>query len=308
MEKILLFIISGPLFLGLWFNDYNDSLEKNNYSYTDSIPVKKDTTLGKSCLDCHGVLVEKKLKHPAKNENACQDCHKSGSKDHPKTAIGLIKNLPDLCLSCHDEKKELIASSPSVHKAVTEKKFCVNCHSPHSSDNKKLLVAPRKVLCLSCHNKAVKEDGTPAINFEKLMKSKTLHPPFEDCEKTCHNPHAGTDRRMLNTTFLSNSYVAVVSDSFALCWECHGADMIEKPKTKGATNFRNGEDNLHWVHVNGAKGRSCMMCHSPHATDNLHLIRDNVRFGSWSFRMNYKANENGGSCLPSCHAERSYTR
>ncbi len=308
MEKIIIYFVSLPLFLFLWFDGPKTTWVKSASAVADTIPPKSDAGGAKACADCHGQVMELKFKHNAKTTNACADCHVSNVADHPKNSIGLVKNLPDLCFSCHEDKKELVTTSPFVHKAVTEKKMCANCHSPHSSDNKKVLLASRKDLCLSCHNKSVKEDGTPAINFEKLMKGKTLHPPFEGCEKVCHNPHASSDRRLLDDPFPKNNYLSVASDSFALCWECHGSDMIEKPKSKGATSFRNGDQNLHWVHVHGDKGRSCMMCHNPHSTENLHLIRTDVKFGNWSFKMNYVPNENGGSCLPSCHQQRSYTR
>ena len=256
--------------------------------------------------------MEKQNKHVTKTGNGCEDCHMSNGNEHPKAnTVGILlkKNLPDLCLSCHEEKKELLASSPFIHKPVNDKKSCTNCHSSHSSDNKKLLLAKRKDLCLSCHNKAITVGSKTTTNFDHLMKtSKVLHPPFEDCEKVCHNPHAAKYPGLLNLQFPSTNYTPVSSDSFALCWECHGSDMIEKPKSKGATSFRNGDINLHYIHVHGDKGRSCILCHSPHATNNEHLIREQVNFGKWAYKMNYKSDENGGSCAPGCHSEKKYTR
>jgi predicted CXXCH cytochrome family protein len=308
MEKILIFIISFPLLAAFWMSETSDTLSINTFSNTDTIPTKSNASAENICLNCHSKVVAKKNKHKPIENNRCVDCHNTEIIDHSEAKTGTLKEVPELCFSCHAESKELISSSPFVHKAVQSKKSCVNCHSPHSSDNKKLLLASRKELCLSCHNKSTKADKTPAINFEKLMASKTLHPPFEGCEKTCHNPHAGSGRLMFNTPFAVGDFTKASTDSFALCWECHGSDMIEKPKSKGATSFRNGEDNLHWLHVSGEKGKSCLMCHSPHATDNLHLIRTTVKFGTWNFNMNYKATETGGSCLPSCHVEKTYTR
>ncbi len=305
MEKIVLFIISGPLFLSLLLGVQNKSFGKNSFSTID--------TVAKKCVDCHNNLLEKQNKHITKTGQGCEDCHMSNGYEHPKantTGILLKQNLPGLCLSCHAEKKELITGSPFVHEPVNDKKSCTNCHSPHSSDNKKLLLDSRKNLCLSCHNKAITIGTKTTTNIDKLMKTrKVLHPPFEDCEKVCHNPHASQDPRLLNTPFATTNYASPVSsDSFALCWECHGSDMIEKAKSKGATSFRNGETNLHFTHVSGAKGRSCLLCHSPHATNNQHLIRELVPFGKWEYKMNYKSDENGGSCAPGCHTERKYTR
>lgn len=258
------------------------------------------------CFGCHIIKRTDTYTHPPYADGTCLDCHDVHSSNEVKM---ISVKAPGLCLSCHSDMGDLIKKSAMVHQAVNEKKSCVNCHSPHASPEKKMLLAKRKDLCLSCHNKAVTTKTKTLSNFEKLMKtSKVMHPPFEDCEKICHNPHSSNDKRLLDLPFPTNNYLSVKSDSFALCWECHGSDMIEKPKTKGATNFRNDDTNLHYVHVHGEKGRSCMMCHSPHATNNQHLIREKVQFGSWQFKMNYKSNENGGSCLPSCHGEKAYTR
>jgi predicted CXXCH cytochrome family protein len=135
-----------------------------------------------------------------------------------------------------------------------------------------------------------------------------LHKPFKKCSSSCHNPHASANYKLLNSPFTASTYLPVNVDSFALCWVCHENEVIGNAKTSSATSFRNGDTNLHYTHVHGEKGRSCLVCHSPHATNNQHLIRDKVAFGSWEFRMNYLSNENGGSCAPGCHAERKYTR
>ena len=113
---------------------------------------------------------------------------------------------------------------------------------------------------------------------------------------------------MLNTFFTPDTYVTTTPDSFALCWECHDPELMTTAKTSTATSFRNGDKNLHYAHVHGEKGRSCMMCHSPHASSNEHLIREKVGFGNWEFKMNYKSDANGGSCAPGCHVERKYNR
>ena len=171
------------------------------------------------------------------------------------------------------------------------------------------MLAERKDLCLKCHNKSVRANGKPIINIANLMnKGKVKHPPFEECDKTCHNPHAAGNVRRLNSPFPENNYTTVTSDAFKLCWECHVSDMIDKATTTDATSFRNGDKNLHFIHINGKKGRSCLLCHSPHATENLHLIKDVVKFGNWEFKMNYEVNEKGGACLPSCHGLKTYNR
>ena len=309
MKKSIIFILSITFWFAMMVCNINKGYGQG--FKTDTIPTRKDTATSatKSCADCHGALSEKKIKHPSKTDKGCAECHNKGDKEHPKTAITLVSGITELCFSCHDKQKKLIASSPFVHKVVNDKKACVNCHNPHSSDEKGLLTAKRKDLCLSCHNKAIVVSPTKTLpDMDKLYKtSKTLHPPFKTCSKTCHNPHASKDYRLLDLAFPVNNYLSVNVDSFGLCWECHEMDLVQAEKTT-ITNFRNGDRNLHYVHIHGEKGRSCTVCHSPHATNNPHLIRDKVGFGSWEFKMNYSADDAGGSCAPACHQERKYTR
>nr|MDA3952452.1 OmpA family protein [Bacteroidales bacterium] len=75
-----------------------------------------------------------------------------------------------------------------------------------------------------------------------------------------------------------------------------------------ATNFRNGNVNMHYLHINGEKGRSCNTCHDVHGTKGKFLISDKVLFGNWEMDMNYVVKEFGGSCATGCHAEEEYNR
>ncbi|MCX6294905.1 MAG: hypothetical protein NTX97_02375, partial [Bacteroidetes bacterium] len=81
MEKVLLYIISAPLLLGLWFGNTPASVEKKVF-FNDTIPVKKDSLSVNACLKCHEKLVDKKVPHkPVKND--CAVCHQSNGQEHP---------------------------------------------------------------------------------------------------------------------------------------------------------------------------------------------------------------------------------
>lgn len=309
MEKIILLIVSVPFYLGLLQEGQKIREQKNSFFNTDTIPLMTDTAIVKTCIDCHGSLVEKKIKHTTKTEKGCEDCHKSSIGKHPTDSISLQMNLPDLCLSCHKKMKDKIENSLFIHEVVKDKKSCINCHSSHSSDEKKLLITNKKELCLSCHNKSIPTKTKTLSNIAQEEKvSKSIHPPFKKCSASCHNPHASDNSVLLNTPYTTHTYIEVNPDSFALCWECHDTELIKDPQTKTATSFIDGDNNLHYIHVHGEKGRNCLICHSPHATKNQHLIREKVGYGKWEFKMNYKSDENGGSCAPGCHAEKKYAR
>jgi predicted CXXCH cytochrome family protein len=85
--------------------------------------------------------------------------------------------------------------------------------------------------------------------------------------------------------------------------------MVQYPETSFATNFRDGERNLHYLHVhNKQKARSCTLCHSLHGSNNPKLIADSVPFGKWSLPLKFVKTETGGGCAPGCHKPQAYDR
>ncbi len=329
MEKIVIFILFSQFFL-LPFGSFNskiqtrhaelDSASHNVKSYIEIASVNPsfaitlfDFTFSdeKKCTDCHSALIEKETKHPAALDDGCTNCHQSNDSIHPKTGsktFTLSDKMPDLCFNCHDAIKTDITTLKSVHKIINQKKFCVNCHSPHSSSQAKLLINEEKTLCLSCHNKTITTSTRNIENIKLTLSSKNIHPALEGGCNGCHKPHASANNFLLNNAFPEGQYASAKKDSFALCFDCHDSGLLETEKTSSATGFRNGDKNLHFLHINGDKGRSCIMCHNMHASNNEHLILDKVTFGSWSFKLNYKSTETGGSCAPACHGDKTYNR
>ena len=267
--------------------------------------------LDPACTDCHSALVEKKMVHsPAKE--GCAVCHQTNTADHPeKVAKGLLltEKIPGLCYKCHDGVKVDIDTSRVVHQAVNTKRQCMNCHSPHSSDEKKLLVRSKKELCLQCHDKEVAGDGRKTTNIVQLLRTaKVVHPAINGGCTSCHMPHASAENYLLISAYPASRYAPGKRDNYAICWECHDSDLLDLEKTTTATSFRNGERNLHNVHLVGKKGRTCSVCHDVHASMQEHLIVDKVQYGEWEFPMNYLPSANGGSCAPGCHQQFKYTR
>jgi predicted CXXCH cytochrome family protein len=270
-----------------------------NYSYSTD-PGKENP-----CLECHGDLLQMEYKHgPA--ENACDNCHKPTGKEHPGDEKGfeLIVKIQELCITCH----EGLTNQKVVHTPARNGN-CTGCHSPHASSFKKLLITDKKKICLNCHNKSVSADSKPVINMAELVENrKYLHAALTGGCMTCHLSHTSDFPKLLNAAFPAGNYSPAIKDSFDLCFQCHDTDLLEKELTTTATNFRNGDKNLHFIHIRGAKGRSCIMCHDVHGSNYEHLIADKIPFGKWNIPIIYKLSESGGSCKTGCHAERSYIR
>ncbi len=260
------------------------------------------------CLKCHKKQSEEiKMAnvHPP-FQNNCLNCH----SHHSSTENKLLDLQPQsLCIYCHDDMQKKIDKATLVHGAVTDKKSCLNCHSPHASDQKKFLIADPDVLCLNCHDKTIVVGTRKIGNIKQIIqKSKDVHGAIDKVGCIgCHDPHASSNPFLLTKSFPAGSYAQATKESFGLCFSCHKSELLEK-QTTTVTNFRNGDKNLHFVHVNGEKGRSCTICHNPHGSMNDNLINDKAPFGSWEMPLKYVPTENGGSCAPGCHTERKYDR
>jgi predicted CXXCH cytochrome family protein len=264
------------------------------------------------CFSCHTDQAEAfqkaKVIHKPVAEN-CTNCHNPHSA--PKQFM-LADEAPGLCFGCHKEKKEWVSKASVQHGALMTGKACLNCHEPHVSNiEKRLSMAPMD-LCLSCHDKEVEAlDKKLLANMKKLLAdNKDLHGPIKqkDCSG-CHNPHGSSNFRILREPYPATFYMSFRIDAYNLCFSCHERALVQNPETTKLTDFRNGEVNLHFKHVNNPeKGRTCRACHETHASNYPKHIRATVTFGTWELPVNYQKTETGGSCLPGCHKLKKYDR
>jgi predicted CXXCH cytochrome family protein len=263
-------------------------------SDTKALLLKEGAEL---CVGCHVDMPEvlkKKNVHPAL-AGGCTSCHNPHGSDYPKM---LAQDGQELCFLCHPQIGDKVKDSPVGHPALLMEKGCATCHSPHASDNEKMLLNPVKDTCITCHDGIIPKGAT------------VLHGPNNDGKCTrCHEPHGSQNDNLLVAKFPTETYVPYTDTEYALCFSCHKRDLLEYPETSFATNFRDGERNLHYVHVhNKQKGRSCKLCHSWHGSRNPKLIADSVPFGKWNLPLKFVKTETGGGCSPGCHKPRSYDR
>jgi predicted CXXCH cytochrome family protein len=265
------------------------------------------------CASCHEDIVEEiaeseYVHDPA--EDDCTDCHQPHGGPNPYL---LIAERRELCRECHDDVVELAEEAPVKHASVLEGDSCLSCHSPHSASEEAILREPQIDLCLGCHNKPKRwGESEPSLADirERLDANSEWHEPIRESGCTeCHDAHGSENRRLLSKAFPPGFYTGFAAEKYGLCFSCHEATLATPQRTRTQTGFRDGDLNLHFVHVNREKrGRSCRVCHDMHAGDGPAQIHQKVRFGKWMLPVGFEKAETGGSCHPGCHEAEEYDR
>jgi predicted CXXCH cytochrome family protein len=139
-----------------------------------------------------------------------------------------------------------------------------------------------------------------------------LHGPVRSGNCTaCHDAHGSSHAALLRRDFPKAFYASFDLENYALCFSCHDKALVLTPTTTALTGFRDGDRNLHYLHVNRAEnGRTCTSCHDIHGSDQPSHIADQVPFeGSpWALPIQFEKTTDGGHCAPGCHEPKSYQR
>ncbi len=275
-----------------------------------SVPTEHSFKLvaqgGELCNSCHNVVGDKKTQHMPVQMGMCTMCHDPHQSDNRN----LLKAKPvsELCYSCHSKAA---FQNTVTHGPVAEGN-CTSCHEPHASDHAKLVKATAPDLCFDCHKRNLNDaDGKRLPATKRIFDDDELnkHMPFgAGMCAMCHEPHASPNHRLLNASYPADFYTSFAEEKY-FCFGCHDAGAFAEPRTLTATQFRNGNLNLHFRHVNRDKGRTCRACHDHHAAASPKLIRDRVPFGDRFINISgFELTETGGRCGPTCHLVVDYDR
>jgi len=248
-----------------------------------------------------------RLAHEALVDGGCRACHLSHGTDQPAMLNDVQRAV---CTNCHEDLHDGMDAAISIHGAFEGEASCTLCHTPHASEFEGLLCAAPVDLCLGCHSaEIVTPSGDLIANISELIDSAPfVHEPAAEGDCTaCHSPHFSAERALLRNRYPQQAYAEFDPDAFAMCIKCHDPALVENEFTT-ATDFREGEQNLHYVHVHREKGRACGICHEPHAGQLPKLMRESFPFGpgDWPMPIGFVKTDTGGSCMSACHEERWY--
>lgn len=183
--------------------------------------------------------------HAAFEAGDCSLCHRSADAKNPGP---LTAPVNELCLGCHEDFQKVLARKSSHLPA---RKSCVNCHNPHNSLQRKLLVEEPLTLCLGCHEKIK----------DLAIQSAVKHDPVTKGAKcaNCHNPHGANVEHLLTQL------------PFRLCVTCHGKDGVVDREGRKLTNIRKLLEENPKQHGPVA-AEDCSACHNPHGYKNFRLL------------------------------------
>ena len=263
-----------------------------------------DSPFPDMCYMCHDDKNKMSYVHSPVSEGDCSVCH----SPHSSKYKSLIRDefSDNACVDCHYIETK---TATTVHGPVGEGR-CQDCHDPHQSDYQFTIKKGSKEMCLSCHDEQItvgeREIESVADNLEK---GQVIHEPIKsgDCT-TCHSPHSGDYANLLIASYPVKQYAEATVENFELCFVCHDSELLTEETTRFATSFRNGNKNLHFLHISGNRGRNCNLCHDLHGAPNKHILQNTVMFGKWEMPLGLELTEHGGSCATGCHKRLEYSR
>ncbi len=263
------------------------------------------------CLTCHrdmdARLTNARFRHQAL-ANGCTECHSPHASEQ---RYELKAPVPVLCYRCHEKIYRDQATAVVKHSPVTETRSCANCHNPHLSQSDHLLIAEESDTCLRCHDEPIKIGQYELERIGQLLAANpSHHGPLQSKECSgCHKPHGSSNFRLLTDKYPKETYAPFEKSRYDFCFRCHEPTLATAEQTTTLTGFRDGERNLHFVHVNKVpRGRTCRLCHQAHASTLPKHIGSTVRFGGWGLPLGFDKTETGGSCAPGCHGPKKYER
>ncbi len=226
------------------------------------------------CGECHSAVFEglenDRYVHGPLNLGDCGLCHALHSSPNPS----LLKEKPtSLCTQCHSE----VAFDPAAdhdmmpHTMIPEGQ-CGRCHSPHSSNNPKMMRQPASRVCYECHAEKRKSfHEEKGFSIYACQRCHDLHRPSaphlitDSSRSLCLECHEFREDALFSHEFIREGgcfschtfHAAALSGDIAgICLGCHG----KNPRLAEAHGGI------------GMETSRCTACHLPHQADKENLL------------------------------------
>lgn len=131
-----------------------------------------------NCSSCHNVhgsdrarILYDNVHMPVANR-LCNQCHEASNSSDP---LKTKRTGFELCRGCHSSMMNDTFNKNRVHWPLVDKVGCLNCHEPHASPQKKLLMGDMKSLCEKCHSDTMEAQGK-AMVFSASKDSNSFSP------------------------------------------------------------------------------------------------------------------------------------
>ena len=197
--------------------------------------------------------------------------------------------------------------------SVLEYEVCFKCHSswtrqPPGQPDLALLLNPNNP---SFHpvEQAGKNPGIDAGAFVGgRMATSTIR--CGDChgsdDSAVRGPHGSRFPNLLRRAYDSRSDARVMAPD-ELCFECHRFDVYASPVGDGPSQRASrwnppAASSGHAFHV-GQRSVPCFACHDSHGSTRFPAL---IAVGRFPGLQGFSTQGAGGSCAPSCHAQRTY--
>jgi predicted CXXCH cytochrome family protein len=243
--------------------------------FFDGVPNPEDSKLSDSSKILNNPADSAKLNAIAGNqdfdihkpylEKECDMCHNPGR-------MGSFKlSMPELCTQCHTD----LALKVNYEHGPVASGYCTECHNPHKSKEKKLLVRAGKELCLYCHD-------------SETLYNNSFHDSSDKTNCTsCHNPHGSNNHSLLKPGVcytchddFSKKYAIVHGPvESGNCSACHVPHYTKTENLLARTNrdlcyyCHNKKQVLANIKHKGTEKVNCTNCHDPHGGNDRFMLK-----------------------------------
>jgi predicted CXXCH cytochrome family protein len=224
------------------------------------------------CFICHTEFQEQfdtiQIVHGSvKDSVSCLNCH----NPHSSPVIKLVTDSTNtLCLRCHNKTikndsarirniNQILSRAKSIHPPI-EQGGCVNCHNPHFSEKRSLLIgnfpsgqylkATTDIfeLCFMCHDSDLLEAKTTEFGTNFRNGTTNLHFIHVNSDKgrnctMCHDVHGAVNKKLILDKLQFGSFEMKIifntSENGGSCLTaCHSVKKYDRTITIDSTTLK----------------------------------------------------------------------